>query len=176
MKINQTISLFTIVFLLGSSIPNYAQQSTTNDGLIIEKKSIKSIDGKKLSPREIEVITKTLNDPDINTRVSNARTQINIGRGAMYVGVGLELIGLLTIKKDNLGLLEFSSSSTSLLVGGAVVLLGGVIVQGLGFNKLKSAATDYNNIKSGKKGITYIVKPIVMPSPNGVKVGVNMRF
>lgn len=177
MKINQISFLLTIGFVFASSVSNYAQQTMSNEGLfVIEKKRIKSAQGEKLSPKDVEAITQTLNDPNINAQVRNARTQINIGTGIMVGGLVLELGSLLTLKKDNLGLIEFSPSSSALLIGGAAALLGGVIVQRLGFNKLKSAAAAYNNIKSGKKGMVYTLKPIVLPSAKGVRLGVGMRF
>ena len=177
MKMGPIFFLFTVAFWLGSFMPNYAQSAMTNEVLlIIEKKRIKSPQGEKLSPREVEDITKTLNDPTINAHVSNARTQMNIGLGAMWAGVALEAISLVSLKKDNLGLIEFSSSSTSLLIGGCALLVGGVVVQRLGFKKLKTAAGDYNTIKSGKKGISYSIKPTVAPSMSGIQVGLNLRF
>lgn len=169
------ILMSVLAFMTYCSI--YAQQPQSDSGLlIINKKNIKSSTGEKLSPQKVAAILKSLDDPNINTHVDNARTQMNIGTGIMVGGLLLELGSLLTLRKDNLGFIEFGQSSSALIISGAAALLGGVIVHRIGFNKLKSAATDYNHIKSNKKGMVYSIKPIVTPSAKSFQLGINIRL
>jgi len=95
------------------------------------------------TPKQIQPILMTLNDPQINRDWQTAKTTRGIGTGVMVLGLAMEGLGLLNQIKGNEG-------GAGLLLGGAGVMLGGLIINISANRPTKRAITRYNDLQTGR--------------------------
>lgn len=98
-------------------------------------------DGEKISkPRKIEAILLPPNDPQINRDWQNGKTIRNIGLGIQIVGLGVMTAGFLKT-------IQGEEDDNNLLLTGAGVMLGGVVIQIAGTGPVKRSMRRYNDLQ-----------------------------
>lgn len=101
-------------------------------------------------PLKLEHIVLSKNDGQIEKYWNNGKVMKTLGFGVQVVGVGMLAYGLVKNLKNTNGLIEYSGSSSSLTLGGAVMMLGGIAIQIGGTSNYKKAFRRYNNLQRGQ--------------------------
>ncbi|RMG32047.1 MAG: hypothetical protein D6730_00435 [Bacteroidetes bacterium] len=99
-----------------------------------------------MKDKEKQAILYQLNDAQIQQHFQAYQINKYIGLGIMAVGVGVEAAGLITQVRDyNSG--ELSSNGSSMVVGGALIVLAGAIFNGpLANGQLRKSAERYQQL------------------------------
>lgn len=95
------------------------------------------------TPKQMQPILMTLNDPQINRDWQTAKTTRGIGTGVMILGLAMEGLGLLNQIQGNEG-------GTGLMLGGAGVALSGIIIKISANRPTRRAVTRYNDLQNGR--------------------------
>ncbi|MBV6442263.1 MAG: hypothetical protein EPGJADBJ_03967 [Saprospiraceae bacterium] len=96
-------------------------------------------------------------EPQVRLEWNKYKTMHGIGLGAEVLGLGVMTAGLVK---------ELNGESNSLTLPGAIILLGGVLIDGfVAIPHAKSAARHYNNAKMGRNLPVDPPMPVVFTSP-----------